>query len=379
MSACTLSALRTTGNLNSWLRSWGPRWGGSYLSVMAFLSKLHIFTLDVLRLKLVTVVVHNDSKFVKFIKAVIWVLFPFPFLVVAFGSLLARVFVHKLIWDIGVRIWVVIVIEHVFERILRLLLLAMVLLRVVWVNSAGQIVDGRVRIVTHTTVVYVRIVLPSRVSLRILRLLLLVLINILLILIKIRVICIHLIVVTLVCRSTDVRICRLLSSVVKSILRRVLLTMLLFFDKPLGSFLVELVVNLVNAIDVGDVISLFGWFPSVWDTSVLFWVRISLDEILLLCIAFFVVMTHVIGCFLFIANDLIVVDALEFLLTNILALVILVITVSLSLLLIQLSMLLILVFNRILDMLWLQLNQRLLVVHIGQIDVLRYLRVLKGP
>ena len=95
------------------------------------------------------------------------------------------------------------------------------------------------------------------------RLLLLVLINILLILIKIRVICIHLIVVTLVCRSTDVRICRLLSSVVKSILRRVLLTMLLFFDKPLGSFLVELVVNLVNAIDVGDVISLFGWFPSV--------------------------------------------------------------------------------------------------------------------
>ena len=79
--------------------------------------------------------------------------------------------------------------------------------------------------------------------------------------------------------------------------------------------------------------------------------RISLDEILLLCIAFFVVMTHVIGCFLFIANDLIVVDALEFLLTNILALVILVITVSLSLLLIQLSVLLILVFNRILDML----------------------------
>jgi hypothetical protein len=105
---------------------------------------------------------------------------------------------------------------------------------VVRVYPAGQIIGDGV----FTSVVYVRVVLPPGVPLRILRLLLLVLIDILLVLVEIRVIRIHFVVVTLVSGSTDVRIGRLLSPVVESrsvltcVLLRIL-TMLLFLDKPL--------------------------------------------------------------------------------------------------------------------------------------------------
>ena len=94
------------------------------------------------------------------------------------------VFVDQLILHIRVHTWVVVVAQHVLERVLRLLLLPMLLL-VVRVHPAGQIVDCRVRIVTHTSIVDVGVVLPSRIPLRVLRLLLLVLVHILLVLIKV--------------------------------------------------------------------------------------------------------------------------------------------------------------------------------------------------
>lgn len=72
---------------------------------------------------------------------------------------------------------------------------------------------------------------------------------------------------------------------------------------------------------------------------------------MLLRIAFVVVMTHVILDHLFITNYLVVVDALELFLTQILAISVLIITVGLSFFFIELSVLLILVFNGLLDLL----------------------------
>ena len=72
---------------------------------------------------------------------------------------------------------------------------------------------------------------------------------------------------------------------------------------------------------------------------------------MLLRIAFFVMMTHVVLDHLFVANYLVVIDALELLLAQILAIGVLIVPVGLGLLFVKLSVLLILVFNGLLDLL----------------------------
>ena len=80
-------------------------------------------------------------------------------------------------------------------------------------------------------------------------------------------------------------------------------------------------------------------------------VQIAINEILLLRISFVVVMTHVILDHLFVANYLVVIDALELFLTQILAIGVLIIPVGFGFLFVEFSMLLILVFNGLLDLL----------------------------
>ena len=62
-------------------------------------------------------------------------------------------------------------------------------------------------------------------------------------------------------------------------------------------------------------------------------------------------MTHVVLDHLFVANYLVVIDALELLLAQILAVGVLIVPVGLGLLFVELSVLLILVFNGLLDLL----------------------------
>ena len=79
--------------------------------------------------------------------------------------------------------------------------------------------------------------------------------------------------------------------------------------------------------------------------------KVAIHEVLLLSIAFVVVMTHVVLNHLFVAYNLIVIDALELLLTQILAIGVLIIPISLGLLFVELSMLLVLIFDGLLDLL----------------------------
>lgn len=60
--------------------------------------------------------------------------------------------------------------------------------------------------------------------------------------------------------STDVRIRRLFSPVIESILG-MLLAMFLLLDEPLGGFLIKVMVNLVDTCYIWNIISLLGLLP----------------------------------------------------------------------------------------------------------------------
>lgn len=81
---------------------------------MTLLSELHIFTLYVFRLVVVSIV-HDDAEFIQLIEAIVRVLVAFSLLVIALSSLFVMAFVYELIWHIWVNTGVVVVTEHVFE------------------------------------------------------------------------------------------------------------------------------------------------------------------------------------------------------------------------------------------------------------------------
>ena len=64
---------------------------------MAFLSKLHVFALDVLRLVIIAIVNYN-AKLIKLVKAIIRVLVSFSLFIITFSSLfMLALIIHELI------------------------------------------------------------------------------------------------------------------------------------------------------------------------------------------------------------------------------------------------------------------------------------------
>ena len=99
--------------------------------MVALLGIFHVFALDVFRLIVVLIIVYDYSELVKLVEAAVCVFFASPLLVVTFCPFLDLVVINELVGDMRIDAWMILIIQYIFERILRFLLLCMVLLRIV--------------------------------------------------------------------------------------------------------------------------------------------------------------------------------------------------------------------------------------------------------
>ena len=210
---------------------------------------------------------------------------------------------------------------NVLKWVLWLLLLWMVLTGIVWISSRWKVIDSWNGIWWNlVAIINVLVVSPSWVSLRVLRLLILVLINLLLVLVKVLIIWIDLVIILRLSSSTDIWIGWLLSSMVESITLSVYLglILILFFNELLLSFLVKLISILINFFSVRYIFPIFRWLSLIWNPWVLFRSLLVFYIVLLLSyIVFIILLMSLITSFRIITYDLIVIDALELLLVSI--------------------------------------------------------------